>query len=99
MINLGSWTSLRLLTRFSKTKKNGDSNSKNNTLLGSNVEGSTFNKHPSKSPRIDPENHPSRLSVVEVELEEIHLNFSQLDSNEVDVRILKQDPGETHGNV
>ena len=36
----------------------------------------------------------SRLSVVEVELEEIHLKFSPLSSNEVDVRILKQDPGE-----
>ena len=36
----------------------------------------------------------SRLSVVEVELEEIHLKFSPLSSNEVDVRILKQELGE-----
>ena len=36
----------------------------------------------------------SRLSVVEVELEEIHLKFSPLNSNKVDVRILKRDPGE-----
>ena len=75
-------------------KKNEDSNSENSTLFGSNVEASTSNEHPSKSPRIDPEKHPSRPSVVEVELEEIYLKFSPLHSNEVDVRILKQDPGE-----
>ena len=44
-------------------KKNENNNSENSTLLGSNVEAST-----SKSPRIDPKKHPSRLSVVEVEL-------------------------------
>ena len=51
-------------------KKNEDDNLENSTLLGSNVEASTstFNERPSKSPRIDPEKHPSRLSVVEVEL-------------------------------
>ena len=70
-------------------KKNEDSNSENSTLLGSNVEASTSNECPSKSPRIDPEKYPSRPSVVEVELEEIHLKFSPLSSNEVDVRILK----------
>ena len=32
--------------------------------------------------------------MVEVELEEIHLKFSPLNSNKVDVRILKRDPGE-----
>ena len=62
--------------------------------MGYNFEGSTSNERPSKSPRIDPEKHPSRSSVVEVELEEIHLKFSPLNSNEVDVRILKRDPGE-----
>ena len=35
-------------------KKNEVGNSENSTLLGSNVEGSTINEHPSKSPRIDP---------------------------------------------
>ena len=49
-------------------KKNEDSNSENSTLLGSNVEASTSNERPSKSPRVDPEKHPSRSSVVEVEL-------------------------------
>ena len=49
-------------------KKNEDSNSENSTLLGSNVEASTSNERPSKSPRIDPEKHPSKLLVVEVEL-------------------------------
>ena len=53
MINLGSWASLGLLTHSSK--KNEDSNSKNSTLLGSNVEGLAFNERPSKSLRIDPE--------------------------------------------
>ena len=62
--------------------------------MGSNVNGSGFNERPSKSPRIDPEKHPSRPSVVEVELEEIHLKFSPLNSNEVDIRILKRDRGE-----
>ena len=61
--------------------------------MGSNVEGSTSNECRSKSPRIDPEKHLSRPLVVEVELEEIHLKFSLLNSNEVDVRILKRDPG------
>ena len=70
-------------------KKNEDGNSENSTLLGSNVEASTSNERHSKSPRIDPKKHPSRPSVVEVELEEIHLKFSSLSSNEVDVRILK----------
>ena len=32
-----------------------DGNSKNSTLLGSNVEGLAFNERPSKSLRIDPE--------------------------------------------
>ena len=49
-------------------KKNEDSNLENSTLLGSNVEASTSNERPFKSPRIDPEKHPSRSSVVEVEL-------------------------------
>ena len=49
-------------------KKNENNNSENSTLLGSNVEASTSNEHPSKSPRVDPEKHPSRSSVVEVEL-------------------------------
>ena len=49
-------------------QKNEDNNSKNSTLLGSNVEASTSNECPSKSPRIYPEKHPSRPSVVEVEL-------------------------------
>ena len=49
-------------------KKNEDSNSENSTFLGSNVEASTSNERPSKSRRIDPEKHPSRPSVVEVEL-------------------------------
>ena len=49
-------------------KKIEGSNSENSTLLGSNVEASTSNERPSKSPRIDPEKHPSRPSVVEVEL-------------------------------
>ena len=74
-------------------KKNEDGKSKNSTLLDSNVEGSTSNECPSKSPRIDPEKHLSRPSVVEVELKEIHLKFSPLNSNKVDVRILKRDPG------
>ena len=76
-----------------KNEKKEDGNSENSTLLGSNVEESTSNERPSKSPRIDPKNYPSRLSMVEVELEEIHLKFSPLSSNEVDVRILKWDPG------
>ena len=49
-------------------KKNKNNNSENSTLLGSNVEASTSNERPSKSPRVDPEKHPSRSSVVEVEL-------------------------------
>ena len=53
MINLDSWASLGLLTHSSKKKE--DSNSKNSTLLGSNVEGLAFNERPSKSLRIDPE--------------------------------------------
>ena len=40
---------------FKNKKKNEDSNSKNNTLLGSNVEGLALNEYPSKSLRIDPE--------------------------------------------
>ena len=75
-------------------KKNEDGNSENSTLLGSNVEASASNERPSKSPRIDLEKHPSKPSVVEVELEEIHLKFSPLSSNEVDIKILKRDPGE-----
>ena len=74
-------------------KKNEDGKSKNSTLLDSNVERSTSNEHPSNSPRIDPKKHLSRPSMVEVELEEIHLKFSPLNSNKVDVRILKRDPG------
>ena len=74
-------------------KENEDGKSKNSTLLDSNVERSTSNEHPSKSPRIDPKKHLSRPSMVEVELEEIHLKFSPLNSNKVDVRILKRDPG------
>ena len=76
------------------SSKSEEGNSKNSTLFGSNVEASTSNEHPSKSPRIDPEKHPSRPLVVEVELEKIHLKFSPLSSNEIDVRILKRDPGE-----
>ena len=49
-------------------KKNEDSNSENSTLLGSNVEASTSNERPSKSPRIDPKKHPFRPLVVKVEL-------------------------------
>ena len=49
-------------------KKNEDGKSKNSTLLDSNVERSTSNDHPSKSPRIDPKKHLSRPSMVEVEL-------------------------------
>ena len=49
-------------------KKNENSNLENSTLLGSNVKASTSNERPSKSPRIDPKKHPSRLLVVEVEL-------------------------------
>ena len=75
-------------------KKNEDGKSKNSTLLDSNVERSTSNDHPSKSPRIDPKKHLSRPSMAEVEREEIHLKFSPLSSNEVDVRILKRDLGE-----
>ena len=56
-------------------KKNEDSNSENSTLLGSNVEASTSNERPSKSPRIDPEKHPSRPSVVEVEL--FYISYTQ----------------------
>ena len=70
-------------------KKNEVGNSENSTLLGSNVEASTSNECASKSPRIDPEKHPSRSLVVKVELEEIHVKFSPLSSNEIDVRILK----------
>ena len=44
----------RTIDSFFK-KKNEDSNSKNSTLLGSNVEGLAFNERPSKSLRIDPE--------------------------------------------
>ena len=60
-------------------KKNEDSNSKNSTLLGSNVEASTSNERPSKSPRIDPEKHPSRPSVVEVEL--FYISYTQKKKN------------------
>ena len=56
-------------------KKNEDSNSKNSTLLGSNVEASTSNERPSKSPRIDPKKHHSRLLVVEVEL--FYISYTQ----------------------
>ena len=56
-------------------KKNEDSNSENSTLLGSNVEASTSNERPSKSPRVDPEKHPSRSSVVEVEL--FYISYTQ----------------------
>ena len=56
-------------------KKNEDSNSENSTLLGSNVEASTSNERPSKSPRIDLEKHPSRPSVVEVEL--FYISYTQ----------------------
>nr|XP_023898179.1 zinc finger MYM-type protein 1-like [Quercus suber] len=73
----------RTIDSFFKT--NEDGNSENSTLSGSNVEASTSNERPSKSPRIDLEKHPSRPLVVEVELEEIHLKFSPLSSNEVDV--------------
>ena len=51
----------RTIDSFFKKKKNEDSNSKNSTLLGSNVEGLAFNERPSKSLRIDPEEiHPDR---------------------------------------
>ena len=56
-------------------KKNEDSNSENSTLLGSNVEASTSNERPSKSPRIDPKKHPSKLLVVEVEL--FYISYTQ----------------------
>ena len=49
-------------------KKNEDNNSENSTLLSSNVEASTSNERPSKSPRIDPEKYLSRPLMVEVEL-------------------------------
>ena len=65
----------RTIDSFFKNK-NENGNSKNNTLLGSNVEVSTSNERPSKSPMIDLEKNPSRPSVVEVELEKIHLNMS-----------------------
>ena len=70
----------RTIDSFFKNK-NENGNSKNNTLLGSNVEASTSNECASKSPRIDLEKHPSRLLVVKVELEEIHVKFSPLSSN------------------
>ena len=82
MINLGSLASLVLLTHSSKKKKKiEDGNLENSTLLGSNVEASTSNERHSKSPRIDSEKHPSRSSMVKVELEEIHVKFSPLISN------------------
>ena len=84
MINLGSLASLVLLTHSSKKKKKKnieDGNLENSTLLGSNVEASTSNERHSKSPRIDSEKHPSRSSMVKVELEEIHVKFSPLISN------------------
>ena len=56
-------------------KKNEDCNSENSTLLGSNVEASTSNERPSKSPRIDPEKHPSTPSMVEVEL--FYISYTQ----------------------
>ena len=56
-------------------KKNEDSNSENSTLLGSNVEASTSNERPSKSPRIDPEKHPSTPSMVEMEL--FYISYTQ----------------------
>ena len=62
-------------------KKNEVGHSKNSTLLGSNVEASTSNQRHSKFPRIDSEKHPSRSSMVKVELEEIHVKFSPLISN------------------
>ena len=50
MINLGLWVSLGLLSHSSKKKKKKieDSNSKNSTLLGSNVKTSTSNERSSK---------------------------------------------------
>ena len=86
MINLGSLASLVLLTHSSKKKKKiEDGNLENSTLLGSNVEASTSNERHSKSPRIDSEKHPSRSSMVKVELEEIHVKFSPLSSNKKDL--------------
>ena len=56
-------------------KKNEDCNSENSTLLGSNVEASSSNERLSKSLRIDSEKHPSRPSVVEVEL--FYISYTQ----------------------